>query len=260
MTTPRTALVTGASSGIGAALAPVLAARGYAVGVAARRADRLADVVEQCRALGVDAHAFSVDLEDPDAPSRLAADALEVFGGIGVLVNNAATPGVHHARNLRPEQVERVMRVNFHAPVALALALLPSMLEQEGGTIVNVSSLGGRLGINAEAAYCASKFALCGFSESLQLDLWDTPVNVRLIIPGAVDTEIWEVQGDDAVEHDIEKVPALDVAHGIADAIDSDRFEHYLPDMLDIALFKTKRIDDYYRYSIAALANTPDVN
>ena len=253
MNAPRTALVTGASSGIGAALAPVLAARGYAVGVAARRTDRLEAVVEECRALGVDAQAFAVDLEDADAPARLADAALERFGGIGVLVNNAATPGVHHARNLRAEQVERVMRVNFHAPVALTLALLPGMLEQAGGTIINVSSLGGRLGINAEAAYCASKFALCGFSESLQLDLWDTPVNVRLIIPGAVDTEIWDVQGDDAVEHDIEKVPAIDVATGIADSIDSEKFEHYLPDMLDIALFKTKRIDDYFRFSIEAL-------
>ncbi len=253
MNAPRTALVTGASSGIGAALAPVLAARGYAVGVAARRTDRLDAVVEECRALGVDAQAFAVDLEDADAPARLADAALERFGGIGVLVNNAATPGVHHARNLRAEQVERVMRVNFHAPVALTLALLPGMLEQAGGTIINVSSLGGRLGINAEAAYCASKFALCGFSESLQLDLWDTPVNVRLIIPGAVDTEIWDVQGDDAVEHDIEKVPAIDVATGIADSIDSEKFEHYLPDMLDIALFKTKRIDDYFRFSIEAL-------
>ena len=145
------------------------------------------------------------------------------------------------------------MQVNFHAPVRLTLALLPRMLERGAGTIVNVSSLGGRFGILREAAYCASKFALCGWSESLALDLWDSPIAVKLVIPGAVDTEIWSHPDAEPSSYDGPKVPAADVAEGIADAIDSDRFEHYLPDMKAIAEFKTADIDEYLARSIEAL-------
>ena len=251
----RSALITGASSGIGAQLAQVLASRGVTVGLVARRADRLAEVLDTCRQHAPDSQMFVADLADNADVDRIANEVWAALGGIDILVNNAATPGVRLATNLTPDDVDRVMQVNFNAPVRLTLALLPKLIERGGGTIVNISSLGGRLGIAREAAYCASKFALCGFSESLALDLWDTPVNVKLIIPGAVDTEIWDRPHEDAVAHEVDKVPALDVAIGIADAIDSDRFEHYLPDMLPIALFKTKDIDEYMARSIEAMQN-----
>ena len=83
-------------------------------------------------------------------------------------------------------EVERTMTVNFFSPVAITLAVLPRMLERGSGTIVNVSSMGGRLGITAEAAYSASKFALAGWSESLAIDLHGTGVSVKLVLPGAV--------------------------------------------------------------------------
>jgi short-subunit dehydrogenase len=121
---------------------------------------------------------------------------------------------------------------------------------------VNVSSLGGRLGIPRESAYCASKFALCGWSESIALDLWHTPVKVKLILPGAVDTEIWDRPGAEASAYDGPKVPAEEVAVGIADAIDSDEFEHYLPDMSRVVRFKTESIGAYMAGSIELL--TPD--
>lgn len=93
-----------------------------------------------------------------------------------MLVNDAAIPGVRHITRTSPADVERVMQVNFHAPVRLSLAFMYRMLERGSGTIVNVSSLGGRLGIPKRSAYCASKFALCGWTESLALDLWSTPI------------------------------------------------------------------------------------
>lgn len=249
----RRVLITGASSGIGAALARELAARGDTVGLVARREDRLREVLDDCRRTVPASQMWVADLADPEATDGVAAAALDAFGTVDVLVNNAAVPGVRAVEQLDPATVERVMQVNLHAPVRLTLALLPAMLEQGRGTIVNVSSLGGRLGILREAAYCASKFALCGWSEALALDLWDTPVQVRLIIPGPVDTEIWDRPGEEHAVYEGDKVPAEEVAVGIAAAIDSDAFEHYLPDLRDIALFKAGHIDDFLALTVEAM-------
>lgn len=252
-TTTRVALITGASSGIGAALARELASRGNTVGLVARRHDRLAEVLDDCRGDAPRSQMFPADLADPDAATRVASAALDGFGHVDVIVNNAAIPSVTAATRLDPSEVEQVMQVNFHAPVRLTHALLPPMLERKDGTIVNVSSLGGRLGILRESAYCASKFALCGWSESLALDLWDTGVKVKLIVPGPVDTEIWEHPDAEPSSYSGPKVPVTDVATGIADAIDSDAFEHYLPDMRAIVEFKTARIDDFLARTVDAL-------
>lgn len=250
---PRTALITGASSGIGAELARVLASRGVAVGLVARRRDRLEAVLADCRRDAPASELFVEDLADPDAASRVADAAWSELGPVDVLVNNAAIPGVRHVTRLDPAEVEQVMQVNFHAPVRLTLALLPRMLERGSGVVVNVSSLGGRLGIPRESAYCASKFALCGWTEDLALDLWDTPVDVKLIVPGAVDTKIWDHPDSEPASYDGPKVPARDVAVGIADAIGGDRFEHYLPDMKAIVQFKTTDVEEYFARSIEAL-------
>jgi len=253
----RVALITGASAGIGAALARVLAGQGITVGLVARRADRLQEVLDDCRRGAPGSAMWVEDLADPLATDRLAAAALATFGRVDVLVNNAAIPGVRGVSRLTAAEVEQVMQVNFHAPVRLTLSLLPSMLARGTGTIVNVSSLGGRLGIPRESAYCASKFALCGWSESIALDLWHTPVKVKLILPGAVDTEIWDRPGAEPSSYDGPKVPAHDVAVGIADAIDSEEFEHYLPDMSQVVRFKTESIDTYMARSIELLAPDP---
>lgn len=249
----RTALVTGASSGIGAALAEVLAERGWTVGLVARRRDRLAEVLEACRRHAPASAMWPADIAEPDAAARLVGSAIGAFGHLDAVVNNAAIPGVRHVTRLDAGEVARVMEVNFHAPVRLTLAALPHMLERGAGTIVNVASLGGRLGIPREAAYCASKFALCGWSEALALDLWGTGVRVRLIVPGPVDTEIWDHPDAEPSAYDGPKVPPREVAEGIADAIDSDRFEHYLPDMKAVAVFKARDVDAYLARCAAAL-------
>lgn len=249
----RVALITGASSGIGAALARALSSRGVAVGLVARRRDRLAQVLADCRRGAPESRMWCEDLADPEAAARVAGAAWEAFGRVDVLVNNAAIPSVRHTTRLTPGEIEAVMQVNFHAPVRLSHALLPRFLERGSGTIVNVSSLGGRLGILRESAYCASKFALCGWSESLALDLWDTGVKVKLILPGAVDTEIWDHPDAEPSTYNGPKVSAESVASGIADAIDDDRFEYYLPDMKSIAEYKTSHIEAYLAGSIEAM-------
>ena len=173
----RTVLVTGASSGIGAEFARELAARGDTVALVARRADRLDAVLEECRATSPASERWAADLSDPQAAAHLALQIWDHYGGLDVLVNNAAVPMRRHVTRLTMDEVERTMRINYFSPVAISLALLPRMLERSAGMIVNVSSLGGRLGITAEAAYSGSKFALAGWSESMVVDLDGTGVD-----------------------------------------------------------------------------------
>jgi short-subunit dehydrogenase len=241
----RTVLVTGASSGIGAALARELAGRGETVALVARRADRLDEVLADCRRHTPASARWAADLSDPAVAADMALEIWDHFGALDVVVNNAAVPMRRHVTRLSMEEVERTMRVNYLSPVAISLALLPRMLERRSGTIVNVSSLGGRLGITTEAAYSGSKFALAGWSESMAIDLDGTGVAVKLILPGAIDTEIWDQPDNDDPLYDGPKEPPESIAGPLADAIDSDRFEHYLPDMKAVIEAKTADIDSF---------------
>jgi short-subunit dehydrogenase len=246
-------LVTGASSGIGAALAPMLAERGATVGIVGRRAAELAAVLERCRVHTPDSTQWVLDLGDLERAEALVGVAWATFGDLDVLVNNAAIPMRRHVAELTLDELAETMRVDFESPVRMSMALLPRLLERDAGMIVNVSSLGGRLGILHETAYCAAKFALCGWSEAMALDLWKTGVEVRLIIPGPIDTDIWDRPGNDAAIYDGPKEPPEMVAAGIIDAIEGDTFEHYLPDHKSIAEFKTSAIDTFLEGSAAQL-------
>ncbi|MHB1925220.1 MAG: SDR family NAD(P)-dependent oxidoreductase [Acidimicrobiales bacterium] len=239
-------LITGASSGIGAATAKALAAAGATVGLVGRRQANLEAVAGECRRSSPDCTYWAVDLSDLEAAEELARDAWAHFGHLDVLINNAAVPKVRPIERLKFDDVEHAMRVNFFSPVRMTLAVLPAMLARGSGTIVNVASLGGRLGIGHEAAYTASKFALTGWSESMAMDLHGTGVRVRLIQPGAIDTDIWDRPGEEkALYFEGPKEPPSVVAEGILAAIGSDRFEHYLPDMKSVVEFKDSDIDGY---------------
>jgi short-subunit dehydrogenase len=245
-------LVTGASSGIGAELAPQLAAKGATVGVVARRRDRLETAVDACRKHTPASRLWAVDLGDLDAAERVALEAWDVFGGLDCLVNNAAIPKRTPVARLTPDDVEHVMRVNFQSPVRMTLALLPRMLERGGGLVVNVSSLGGRLGIVHEAAYCASKFALCGWSEVMRIDLEGTGVGVKLVLPGPIETEIWDQPDNDPALYEGPFVPAAECAASIVEAIEDGGFEYYAPPEMpggfgqrDIVIGKTNDVDGF---------------
>ncbi|HEY1831568.1 MAG TPA: SDR family oxidoreductase [Acidimicrobiales bacterium] len=241
----RTVLVTGASSGIGAALAKELATRGDTVALVARREDRLNEVLAECRATSPASERWAADLADPQAAADLALAIWDHYDGLDVIVNNAAVPMRRHAIRLTMAEVERTMTINYFSPVAITLALLPRMLERHSGTIVNVSSLGGRLGIIREAAYSGSKFALAGWSESLAIDLDGTGVRVKLILPGAIDTEIWDQPDNEDPIFDGPKESPESIAGAMADVIDSEQFEHYIPDMKAVIEFKTTDIDTF---------------
>jgi short-subunit dehydrogenase len=253
-TRSRTVLVTGASSGIGEALARELATRGDTVALVARRQDRLDAVLADCRASSPRSERWAADLSVPAAAADLVLSIWDHFEGIDVVVNNAGAPMRRHATQLTMEEVERTMTTNYFSPVAITLAVLPRMLARRSGTIVNVSSLGGRLGIATEAAYSGSKFALAGWSEALAMDLDGSGVRVKLVLPGAIDTEIWDQPGNDAPLYDGPKEHPSGIARGIADAIDSETFEHYLPDMKAVVEMKTSDVDGFM-VGMRAMAN-----
>ena len=176
-----------------------------------------------------ESRAWPTDLADLAATDALVHRATRELDGIDCLVNNAGIPARIPVTRLTPADVERVMDVNFHVPVRMSLALLPHWLARGSGCVVNVSSLGGRLPISHEAAYCASKFALCGWTETMAVDLHGTGVEVKLVLPGPIDTEIWDQPGNDAAAYQGPFVPAADAAASIVEAIEGDRFEYYAP-------------------------------
>jgi short-subunit dehydrogenase len=223
-------LVTGASSGIGEALAPMLAARGATVGVAARRHDRLEATLRRCQEHAPGSRMWTVDLSDLDAATKLVEEAWDAFGALDCLVNNAAIGKRKLVTDHSADDVDTVMRTNFLSPIRMNLTVLPKMLDRGRGTIVNVASGGGRFGIAHESAYCASKFAMSGWTEVAAMDLADTPVEVKLVQPGAIDTEIWIQQpGELAGLPGAQFVSAEVCAAGIVDALESDGFEFYVP-------------------------------
>lgn len=244
-------VVTGASSGIGAALAPMLAERGATVGIVARREDRLASILARCQEYAPDSRMWTADLSDAAAAEQLALQMWDELGGIDVLVNNAGAPKRRTVQEMTVAELQQTMELNFESPVRMSLAVLPRMLARNAGVIMNVTSFGGRVGIIGEAAYCASKFALTGWSESMQLDLWETGVKVKVVLPGAIQTEIWEVPDNDKALYDGPFEPAENVAAGMIDAIEDDGFEYYLPDMKPIVEMKTADVNGFLAGVIA---------
>ncbi len=248
-----TILVTGASSGIGAALAPLLAQRGATVGIVARRRERLEAVLEECRVHAPESRLWAADLGDLDRAVAVAREAWDAFGGLDCVVHNAAIPKRVPVQRLTGDLVDETMRVNFTSPIRMTLELLPDMLARDHGVTVLVSSLGGRIGIAHEAAYCASKFALAGFAESMAIDLYGTGVSVKLVLPGAIETEIWDQPGNDAAPYSGPFHSAEHCAESIADAIADDGFEYFAPPEMpgidhgyhDVVTGKTANVDQW---------------
>ncbi len=190
------ALVTGASSGIGLAVAKRLASRGVRLALTARRAERLAEAAAACRALGAPSvETLVADLADPAAPARLAEEATKALGGVDLLVLNAgfAVPGL--SERASPERVERMIRVNVTSHVALTRLLLPPMLERGKGWILVVSSMAGILPAPWQASYAGTKAFLLNWGESLREEVFSRGVHVTALCPGITDTEFFSAAG-----------------------------------------------------------------
>jgi len=247
-------LVTGASSGIGAAIAVALAEHGARVAITARRRSLLEDVAARCRDLGAaDVALWTADLSDVDAASAVADAAWNHFDGLDGVVNNAGIPKRRLVSKLTYDEVVETMTVNYLAPVRIMLTVLPRMIDRGTGTIVNIGSGAARAGSPQESAYSGSKFALAGFSEAAFVDLAGTGVRLRMVEPGPIDTPIWDdVPGNDKPIYQGRFYPPSDVAAAVLDALVSDRFEYFVPpEQHGIIAFKSRDIDSFLAGAIA---------
>ena len=183
----KTVVITGASSGIGRATALEMARRGARLVISARRAGQLEEVAGQCRQAGAECRTVPADVTRRDDCFRL----IESAGEVDVLVNNAGFAYFGPMVNADPEHIRGMIETNYLGAVWCAQAVLPQMLERRSGTIVNVASIAGLMGYAGMGGYCATKFALVGFSEALRDEVMGHGVRVALVCPGTTETEFF---------------------------------------------------------------------
>jgi short-subunit dehydrogenase len=243
----KVAIVTGASSGIGKAIALDLARRGTTVISAARRKELIEEVAAECRRTAPESGSAVVDVADRTAVETMCRDVLKKHGRVDLLVNNAGIPQRIHASRVTVEDVEQVMQINFMGTVYATLALLPSMLERRRGWIVNIGSVAGRVGSPRESAYAASKYAMTGWSEVLAADLLETGVKVHLIVPGAIDTEIWQKVQEPA-SYNGKFIPPQAIADAVRECLETGKFERWVPRRLQpVSLFRSLAPGSYVK-------------
>lgn len=184
----RAALVTGASRGIGAAIARALDGAGARVALVARTRSRLEEVAAE---LEHDPVVLEGDLSRSEVPGELAAAALAALGPVDVLVNNAAVAHRSPSVGLDPAVIDMLYTVNVRAPLLLISALLPTMIERGRGSIINLSSVSGVVGTPNRAPYAATKGAVDAATRSLAVELGAAGIRVNSVAPGAVDTDLW---------------------------------------------------------------------
>jgi short-subunit dehydrogenase len=218
------ALVTGGSSGIGAATARALAAAGARPLIAGRDPGRLNAIAGQTGAVPLRA-----DLAAPGGPAELASAALGVAGRVDLLVSNAGVGWAGSIAELTPAKAEELVAVNLTAPIALAALLAPDMLARGSGRFVFISSIAGETGVRGEAAYAAAKSGLNRFAESLAYELAGSGVGVSLVVPGVVDTPFFDRRGSPYRRTRPAPIPAERVAQAIVAAAEGDRTVMFVP-------------------------------
>ena len=185
-------LITGASSGIGRALAMRLAMRGARLLLTGRREDRLAELVHQFRSGGCEAEWLAGDIADPATRQQLISVVAQRWSALDILVNNAGI-GAHGLwAQSQAETMRRVMEVNFFAPVELTRGALPWLQRGNMPLIVNVGSVLGHYAIPRRTEYCASKFALHGFSDALRAELAELEIDLLLVSPSTTTSEFFD--------------------------------------------------------------------
>lgn len=186
----KTVWITGASSGIGEALAYEFNRKGANVIISARRVEELERVKANCENSEETVRIIPLDLEQTDTFTSKAEEAQSQFGAIDMLINNGGISQRAYAVDSSIETIRKVMEINFFGSVGLTKALLPMLIEQQSGHIVVISSVMGKLGTKYRSAYAASKHALHGWFDCLRQEMYQYHIDVTLVCPGFVKTNV----------------------------------------------------------------------
>lgn len=258
-------ILTGAAGGIGYLVAKRLAAKGARLLLVERNEARTTEICAEINQLDSVARAMIIDLSAEGAPQQVAEMALQELGGIDMVINNAGIMDFALFDQLDPKRIEQTVQVNITAPLLLTRAVLPYLLAQNSGRIVNIGSAFGSIGFAHFATYCASKFAIRGFSEALRRELVDTQVGVTYISPRATKTSLNNPRTTQML---LETKTNMDepeyVADQIVQAIEEDRKEYFIgqpesffarlngifPRLVDNGLLKNTRIARKYAKNI----------
>ena len=223
MSDRQVAIVTGASSGIGAATAVALARRGYAVLLGARRRDQLEEVADRCRRAGGAPRVAVTDVAVEGQVNELIDGAVGEFGRVDVMVNNAGAGTFNRVHETPDEEMRWIFDVNYFGVFYGCKAVAPVMMRQRSGHIFNVSSVIGKRGVPFHGAYCATKFALCGLTDALRVEMQPYNVRVTCVCPGLTATDFYRRgrhrQLPSRIRQSLRRMPPERVARGIAQAV-----------------------------------------
>lgn len=226
----KAVVITGASSGIGRASAVEFAKEGANIVLVARRKEKLLEIEKQLSKFHVKTLVQPCDVSQKSQVKQMAETTLTQFGKIDVLVNNAGFAIFGTVSELSVEEIEAQMATNYFGMVYCTKYFLPKMIEQNSGHIVNVASVAASFGLPGIASYCASKFAMLGFSEGLQHELHDTNVRVTVVSPIMVRTNFFDHPSFESIpRYSPTSLSAETVAKAVLKAATSSRLEIIVP-------------------------------
>ncbi|HJJ22879.1 MAG TPA: SDR family oxidoreductase [Nitrosopumilus sp.] len=234
----KVVLITGASSGIGRETAIEFAKLGANIILVARRKDKLELVANELKQFDISTLVCQCDVSKKDQVKEMSKTVLEKFDSVDILVNNAGFAIYGSVSDLSIDEIESQMETNYFGMIYCIKNFLPSMLEKKSGHIVNVASVAASFGLPGIASYCASKFAMLGFSEGLKHELKNTGVGITVVSPIMVRTDFFD-------HHSFEKMPKYSptslssktVAKAILKAANSPRLEIIVPSIVRVAVW-----------------------
>jgi len=231
-------VITGASSGIGEASAFEFAKKGASIVLVSRRQDKLQEVKRKLSKFNIDILVIPCDVSNKSDVLQMSKLVIKKFGRIDILVNNAGFAIYGSVNDLRIEDIESQMATNYFGMIYCVKNFLPIMLEQNSGHIVNVASVAGSFGLPGIVSYCASKFAMLGFSEGLKHELKDTNVGITVVSPIMVRTNFFDHPSfENMPQYSPTSLSPKTVAKAIVKAANSSRLEIIVPSFIRIAVW-----------------------
>jgi len=235
----KVVVITGASSGIGEAAAEKFAKKGANIVLVARRKEKLEQVEKNLSKYSIKTLIQVCDVSDKEQVKQMSEKVIETFSKIDILVNNAGFVIYGKIKELSIEDIESQMQTNYFGTIYCTKSFLPHLLKQNSGHIVNVASVGGSFGVPGIASYCATKFAILGFSEGLHHELHDTNVGVTVVSPIMVRTSLFDHPSFKNFTKFATGISLSSetVANAIVKATNSSRLEIVVPSVVRIGIW-----------------------